>query len=162
MKRRNWICFLAIAYGARPDGRKSSRPGGLRYSRAVQHRHQRPHRRLLARRQPFPDDIVLDTRHPTSDPADRHQGIQSALEHGVSAPTAGILIAERPGRRASVRNGVLDPKPNRQRTAGASAQLTGLMDLALHPRFSGNKLISSLTHKPTGDNTAREQEQCSG
>ena len=70
-------------------------------------------------------------------------------------PDGGILITERPGRLRIVRNGVLDPHPIAGVPQVQARGLTGLMDLALHPRFSENKLIYFTYHKPAGDNTAQ-------
>src|SRR5262245_55366414 len=63
-------------------------------------------------------------------------------------PDGAILIAERPGRLRIVRNGVLDPKPVEGLPAVQAQGLSGLMDLALHPRFVENKLIYFTYHKP--------------
>jgi len=68
-------------------------------------------------------------------------------------PDGGILITERPGRLRIVRNGVLDPKPIAGLPAVQAQRLSGLMDLALHPHFSENKLIYFTYHKPAAENT---------
>jgi glucose/arabinose dehydrogenase len=47
-----------------------------------------------------------------------------------------------------VRNGVLDPKPVAGMPQVQAAGLAGLMDLALHPRFSENQLVYFTYHKP--------------
>jgi glucose/arabinose dehydrogenase len=65
-------------------------------------------------------------------------------------PDGGILITERPGRLRIVRNGVLDPKPVAGLPQIQAQGLAGLMDLALHPRFSDNNLIYFTYHKPPG------------
>ncbi len=70
-------------------------------------------------------------------------------------PDGGILITERPGRLRIVRNGVLDPNPIAGLPQVQARGLAGLMDLALHPRFSENKLVYFTYHKPAGDNTAK-------
>jgi aldose sugar dehydrogenase len=69
-------------------------------------------------------------------------------------PDGGILVAERPGRLRMVRNGVLDPNPIAGLPQIQARGLGGLMDLALHPRFSENKLVYFTYHKPAGDNAA--------
>jgi aldose sugar dehydrogenase len=104
---------------------------------------------------PLPNGpIVLDT-------GIQHQ-IQLIVTKGLNQPWSmaflpdgGILITERPGRLRIVRNGVLDPNPIAGVPQVQARGLTGLMDLALHPRFSENKLIYFTYHKPTGDNTAK-------
>src|SRR5438105_3389039 len=53
-------------------------------------------------------------------------------------PDGGILITERPGRLRIVRDGVLDPDPIAGVPQVRAQALAGLMDLALHPRFSEN------------------------
>ena len=68
-------------------------------------------------------------------------------------PDGGILITERPGRLRIVRNGVLDPNPIAGVPRVLAQRLSGLMDLALHPRFSDNKLVYFTYHKPASDNT---------
>ena len=59
-----------------------------------------------------------------------------------------MLITERVGRLRVLRNGVLDPTPiagvPRVRTDGNG----GLMDVALHPRFSENRLVYFTYTKP--------------
>ena len=68
-------------------------------------------------------------------------------------PDGGILVTERPGRLRIVRNGVLDPNPVAGVPAVQAQGLTGLMDLALHPRFSENKLVYFTYHKPAANPT---------
>jgi len=70
--------------------------------------------------------------------------VTKGLEHPWTLaflPGGDILITERPGRFRLVRDGVLDPTP----IAGApdvyNADLGGLMDVALHPRFDENRLV---------------------
>src|SRR5580658_10638872 len=67
-------------------------------------------------------------------------------------PDGGILITERPGRLRIVRNGVLDPNPIAGVPQIRAQGLAGLMDLALHPQFSQNKLIYFTYHKPNAAN----------
>lgn len=94
--------------------------------------------------------IVLDT-------AIQHQ-IRLIVTKGLNQPWSmaflpdgGILITERGGRLRIVRNGVLDPNPVAGVPQVFAQRLSGLMDLALHPRFSENKLIYFTYHKPAGD-----------
>jgi glucose/arabinose dehydrogenase len=63
-------------------------------------------------------------------------------------PDGSILVTERPGRLRIVRNGVLDPNPIAGVPKVQAQGLAGLMDLALHPRFSENKLVYFTYHKP--------------
>src|SRR5579872_11754 len=65
-------------------------------------------------------------------------------------PDGGILITERPGRLRIVRNGVLDRNPVAGVPQVQAQGLGGLMDLALHPRFSENQLVYFTYHKPAG------------
>ncbi len=56
-------------------------------------------------------------------------------------PDGGLLITERPGRLRLLRNGVLDPAPVRGVPAVKAQRLSGLMDVALHPRFAENRFV---------------------
>ena len=56
-------------------------------------------------------------------------------------PDGGILITERPGCLRIVRNGVLDPKLVAGLPPISAQGLSGLMDIALHPRFAENKFV---------------------
>jgi glucose/arabinose dehydrogenase len=100
---------------------------------------------------PLPDGpIVLDT-------GIQHQ-IRLIVTKGLNQPFSmaflpdgGILITERPGRLRLVRNGVLDPNPVAGVPKVQAQGLAGLMDLALHPRFSENQLVYFTYHKPPPD-----------
>jgi glucose/arabinose dehydrogenase len=65
-------------------------------------------------------------------------------------PNGDMLVTEKPGRLRIVRNGKLDPRP----IAGVPEVLAmgqgGLLDVALHPRFSENQLLY-LTYSKSGD-----------
>ena len=63
-------------------------------------------------------------------------------------PDGGILITERPGCLRIVRNGVLDPKLVAGLPPISAQGLSGLMDIALHPRFAENKFLYLTYHKP--------------
>ncbi|MEO8096776.1 MAG: PQQ-dependent sugar dehydrogenase [Acidobacteriota bacterium] len=68
-------------------------------------------------------------------------------------PNGGILVTERPGRLRIVRNGVLDPTPIAGMPPILATGLTGLMDIALHPRFAENSLIYFSYNKAATDNS---------
>lgn len=68
-------------------------------------------------------------------------------------PDGRILVTERGGRLRIVRDGVLDPKPVEGVPQVYARGLSGLMDLALHPRFSENHLIYFTYHKPVPNAT---------
>src|SRR5438132_6250630 len=63
-------------------------------------------------------------------------------------PNGNMLITERAGRLRIVRDGALDPNPVTGIPAVRAQGLAGLMDLALHPRFSENNLVYFTYHKP--------------
>jgi glucose/arabinose dehydrogenase len=93
--------------------------------------------------------IVLDT-------AIQHQ-IRLIVTKGLRQPwsmaflpNGSILVTERPGRLRIVRDGILDPKPIAGVPQVRAQGLSGLMDLALHPRFSENKLIYFTYHNNDG------------
>src|SRR5438128_3757049 len=94
--------------------------------------------------------MVLDT-------AIQHQ-IRLVVTKGLNQPwsmaflpNGSILVTERPGRLRIVRDGVLDPNPVAGVPVVRAQGLAGLMDLALHPRFSENKLIYFTYHKPNAN-----------
>src|SRR5215470_5119821 len=59
----------------------------------------------------------------------------------VFLPDGNMLVSERPGRLRIVRDGVLDPTPISGVPKVYTRGLSGLMDIALHPKFADNKLI---------------------
>src|SRR5262249_38701129 len=63
-------------------------------------------------------------------------------------PDGNMLITERAGRLRVIRDGVLDTKPIAGVPEVYAKQLSGLMDIALHPRFSENKLVYLTYTKP--------------
>jgi aldose sugar dehydrogenase len=69
----------------------------------------------------------------------------------VFLPDGGILISERSGRLRLVRNGRLEANPIPGAPAVRAQGLAGLMELAVHPRFSENNLIYLTYHKPVGN-----------
>jgi glucose/arabinose dehydrogenase len=52
-----------------------------------------------------------------------------------------MLITERPGRLRLLKNGVLDPTPISGVPAVKAQRLSGLMDVALHPKFTENHIV---------------------
>ena len=68
-------------------------------------------------------------------------------------PDGGILITERPGCLRIVRGGTLDPRHVAGLPPVQAGGLGGLMDLALHPRFSENQLVYFTYHKPAATTT---------
>ena len=66
-------------------------------------------------------------------------------------PDGGMLVTERPGRLRIIRDGVLDPKPLSGMPRVYVYRNAGLYDVALHPRFSENKLVYFTYSKP-GEN----------
>jgi glucose/arabinose dehydrogenase len=90
----------------------------------------------------LPDDaVVLDT-------AEQHKVRVAILARGLShpwgmtwLPNGDLLVTERPGRLRIVRSGVLDPTPISGLPPMHVRGLAGLLDVALHPRFSENGLV---------------------
>lgn len=95
-----------------------------------------------------PGPFVFDT-------AEQHKIRVSVVTRGLShpwgiafLPDGGMLVTERPGRLRVIRHGALDPQP----IAGVPQVRTdgngGLMDVALHPRFTDNRLVYLTYTKP--------------
>jgi glucose/arabinose dehydrogenase len=82
----------------------------------------------------------------TSQPATRIK--VSVVTKGLSnpwsmawLPNGDMLITERPGRLRILRNGVLDPEPVAGVPKVQAGGTSGLLDIALHPRFAQNGLV---------------------
>ena len=56
-------------------------------------------------------------------------------------PDGNMLVTELGGRLRIIRNGVLDPKPVAGAPVAYAVRLVGLMDIALHPKFTENKWV---------------------
>lgn len=103
-------------------------------------------------RQPLgPGPFSLDT-------AEQHKLRIVILTKGLShpwglvfLPDGNMLVTEREGRLRLIRDGVLDPKPIAGVPQVYAKQLSGLMDIALHPKFSENRLVYLTYTKPVGD-----------
>jgi aldose sugar dehydrogenase len=81
--------------------------------------------------------------------------VAKGLEHPWSLaflPDGNMLITERPGRLRLVRDVVRDAKLDRRPISGMPAVRlignSGLMDIALHPKFAENKLVYFSYNKP--------------
>jgi glucose/arabinose dehydrogenase len=69
-------------------------------------------------------------------------------------PDGAMLVTERPGRIRLIQNGKLQKEPVAGVPAvqtGGEGHLQGLMDIALHPRFSENHWVYFAYHKPSAD-----------
>jgi glucose/arabinose dehydrogenase len=67
-------------------------------------------------------------------------------------PDGSMLVTERPGRLRSIRNGVLNPEPIAGVPEVRAAGLSGLMEVALHPRYAENNLVYLTYAKPMAGN----------
>jgi glucose/arabinose dehydrogenase len=92
--------------------------------------------------------FILDT-------AEQHKIRVSVVTKGLShpwslafLPDGNMLIAERPGRLRMLRGGKLDPQPISGVPAARLIGNSGLMDVALHPKFAENKLVYFTYNKP--------------
>jgi glucose/arabinose dehydrogenase len=56
-------------------------------------------------------------------------------------PDGTMLVTERQGRLRIIRNGVLDPAPIAGVPVVKAVALSGLLDIALHPRFAENRVL---------------------
>ena len=75
-------------------------------------------------------------------------------------PTGEMLVTEKAGRLRVIRNGVLDPAP----VAGtpevtSRGTIAGLMDIALHPRFTENHWVYIAYHKPRGTDVGADGQE---
>src|SRR5688572_1882308 len=84
-----------------------------------------------------------------------HRNLRLRVTKGLSHPWAmaflpdgAILITERAGRLRIVRDGKLDPNPVAGVPVVGATGLSGLLDIALHPRFAENRYVYLTYHKP--------------
>ena len=64
-------------------------------------------------------------------------------------PDGDILVSERATSHVrAIRNGVLDPTPLTGLPAMRTSRTTGMLDMAMHPKFADNKWIYFTYHKP--------------
>lgn len=86
--------------------------------------------------------MVIHTAH---EPNVLVRPLVSGLSHPWSLaflPGGDILVTERPGRLRLVRGGELDPTPiSGVPEVSSAGQFTGLLEVALHPRFAENRQI---------------------
>jgi glucose/arabinose dehydrogenase len=139
MKMLYWIgTFVFASYAQQPSAPQGGRAGRAPTAPPA----------IIWPSPPLPDGPIV------SDTGIQHQ-IRLIVTKGFTQPWSmaflpdgGILVTERPGRLRIVRNGVLDPNPVAGVPQVQAQGLTGLMDLALHPRFSENHLVYFTYHKP--------------
>jgi glucose/arabinose dehydrogenase len=67
-------------------------------------------------------------------------------------PDGSMLVTERAGRLRIIRDGALDPTPVAGVPAVRAVALSGLLDVALHPRFAENRLLYLAYSKAGEDN----------
>ena len=67
-------------------------------------------------------------------------------------PDGTMLVTERPGRLRVIRNGKLDASPVSGVPQVSAIGLNGLMDVAVHPRFSETRLVYLTYSKPMDGN----------
>src|SRR3989454_12350171 len=94
----------------------------------------------------------------TFDTAEQHKIRVVVVTKGLShpwglafLPDGSMLVTERPGRLRIIRNGVLDPQPIAGVPEVRAAGLSGLMDIALHPKFAENGFVYLTYTKPTSN-----------
>lgn len=151
--------FLAVSLAADQEPTPAGRQGGRG---GQQGRGAQPARGAFAPpainwpAPPLPDGpIVTESAEPA------HRRLRITVTKGLSHPWAmaflpdgAILVTERAGRMRVVRKGTLDPTPVAGVPAVAAQGLSGLMDLALHPRFAENRFVYFTYHKPVAGEAA--------
>jgi len=69
-------------------------------------------------------------------------------------PSGEMLVTERGGQLRVIRGGVLDPEPVAGVPAVQVAGLSGLFDVALHPKFADNRFVYLTYNKPVAEGRA--------
>jgi aldose sugar dehydrogenase len=85
----------------------------------------------------------------------------TVIAHGIQRPWAllplpdgDFLVSVRPtGQVLAIRKGKLEPTPLTGLPTTYTSRTTGMLDMALHPKFAENKLIYFTYHKPLGGDT---------
>lgn len=85
----------------------------------------------------------------------------TVIAHGIQRPwgllplpNGDILVSVRPtGQVLAIRNGVLDQTPLTGLPAMRTTRTTGMLDMAVHPKFAENRLIYFTYHKPLAGDT---------
>ena len=94
------------------------------------------------------------------DTAEQHKVRVSVVTKGLSHPWNltfmpdgnTMLVTERSGKIRVIKDGRLDPTPISGLPAVHAVRLSGLMDIALHPKFSENKWLYFTYTKDVADN----------
>src|SRR5687767_15805368 len=93
--------------------------------------------------------IVVQSAEPA------HRNLRLRVTKGLShpwgmafLPDGAILVTERAGRVRVIRDGKLDPNPVAGVPVVGATGLSGLLDIALHPRFAENRFVYLTYHKP--------------
>jgi len=101
--------------------------------------------------------LPLPTAPVTFDTAEGQKIRVVVVAHGLShpwglafLPGGDMLVTERSGQLRVIRNGVLDPVPVAGVPKVQAQGLSGLMDIALHPRFADNGYVYLTYTKPLG------------
>src|SRR5262245_11049875 len=95
-------------------------------------------------RSPSPPLPPLPVTLFTSEFPVRVVAVATGLAHPWSLaflPDGSMLVTERGGRLRIVRHGVLDPRPIDGVPPVYDGRLAGLLDVALHPKFSENRIV---------------------
>lgn len=99
---------------------------------------------LLALQAPAEAPTHVSARNVPIEPGARRETVVEGLEHPWALawlPDGTMLVTERPGRLRVVREGKLRPEPVSGVPAVLSGGQAGLLDLAVHPRFTANRLV---------------------